>query len=83
MIGRRQCIICGKEFIPRARNQQTCSKECAYENQKRIRREVYHTHKKPRKDTESRAELEHIKLDNDYAKHQIEQTLSMVGKVEL
>lgn len=82
MIGRRQCVICGKEFIPRAKNQQTCSSECAYENQKRIRREVYRTRKKPKKETASRAKTEHLKWDNDYGKRQVEQTLAMVGKVK-
>ena len=83
MIGRRQCVICGKDFIPRAKNQQTCSSECAYENQKRIRREVYRKHKNEHKNKhEEQPKAEHLKWDNDYGKRQAEQTLAMVGKVE-
>lgn len=38
---KRECVICGREFIPKVHNQKTCSEECREKYGKEYRREYY------------------------------------------
>ncbi len=87
----RKCEICGKEFTPKAGNAKFCSEECRKQREK-----FYIENRKPRKREPeikpkekvrpSKAfdiEAEARKEGKHYADIQKEQTLKMVGKVEI
>lgn len=44
LLPKRVCVICGKEFVPYNPQQNSCSKECSREQNRRMRVAYYHRH---------------------------------------
>ena len=41
MMVRKECVVCGKAFMPKVHNQKTCSQECRDRYMAEYRREYY------------------------------------------
>jgi hypothetical protein len=47
-----ECEICGKIFLTNRSTNKTCSKECYYERQKKLKKEQYYRNKEAKKNNE-------------------------------